>query len=140
MHISVRGSGRPIHCLHRHVPISASWKIPQRNFYRNSLHNPVPCGNPDGHSSKYNHVHVQQLPRNMRSDFKKWLVLQGGMYVFQLFDYYSGSRILLLVAFFMCVAVGWIYGTIQHFDTSVEFSGIFCVFLQALIGFTTTSR
>ena len=33
------------------------------------------------------------------------------MYVFQLFDYYAGSRIILLVAFFECVVVAWIYGT-----------------------------
>ena len=32
------------------------------------------------------------------------------MYVFQLFDYYSGSRIILFVAAFSCVAVAWIYG------------------------------
>lgn len=38
------------------------------------------------------------------------LVFQGGMYIFQLFDYYSGSRIILLVAFFMCIAIGYIYG------------------------------
>lgn len=37
-------------------------------------------------------------------------MLQGGMYVFQLFDYYSGSRIILFVAAFMCVAVAWCYG------------------------------
>ena len=39
---------------------------------------------------------------------------QGGMYVFQLFDYYSGSRIILFVGFFMCVAVAWIYGTTRQ--------------------------
>ena len=32
------------------------------------------------------------------------------MYVFQLFDYYSGSRIILFVAAFSCIAVAWIYG------------------------------
>ena len=32
------------------------------------------------------------------------------MFVFQLFDYYAGSRIILLVAFFECIVVGWVYG------------------------------
>ena len=32
------------------------------------------------------------------------------MYVFQLFDYYSGSRIILLVAFCECIAIAYIYG------------------------------
>ena len=38
---------------------------------------------------------------------------QGGMYIFQLFDYYSGSRIILVVAFFECLVVGWIYGRLS---------------------------
>ena len=43
----------------------------------------------------------------------QFYVFQGGMYVFQLFDYYSGSRIILFVAAFMCVTVAWIYGMLQ---------------------------
>ena len=49
-------------------------------------------------------------------------ILQGGMYVFQLFDYYSGSRIILFVAAFMCVAVAWIYGKFtDHTLNSLRF-------------------
>ncbi|KAL3880188.1 hypothetical protein ACJMK2_032451 [Sinanodonta woodiana] len=44
------------------------------------------------------------------------MVCPGGMYVFQLFDYYSGSRIILFVAAFMCVAVAWIYGINRFYD------------------------
>jgi len=44
------------------------------------------------------------------------MVTQGGMYVFQIFDFYSGSRIILLVAFFECIAVGWVYGVDRFID------------------------
>lgn len=38
---------------------------------------------------------------------------QGGMYVFQLFDYYSASRIVLVVAFFECITVAFVYGMFE---------------------------
>ncbi|XP_064637035.1 sodium- and chloride-dependent creatine transporter 1-like isoform X2 [Lineus longissimus] len=47
----------------------------------------------------------------------------GGMYVFQLFDYYSGSRIVLLVAFFECLVVAWIYGIRRFYDNLLMMYG-----------------
>lgn len=44
------------------------------------------------------------------------MTMNGGMYVFQLFDYYSGSRIILIVAFFECLAVAYIYGARRFYD------------------------
>ncbi|XP_070564521.1 sodium- and chloride-dependent GABA transporter 2-like [Ptychodera flava] len=48
------------------------------------------------------------------------LIMNGGMYVFQIFDYYSASGIALLwVSFFQATAVGWVYGPkrlYNHFE------------------------
>ncbi|XP_064636559.1 sodium- and chloride-dependent taurine transporter-like [Lineus longissimus] len=44
------------------------------------------------------------------------MVTNGGMYVFQLFDYYAGSKIILLIAFFEVVVVSWIYGIDRFYD------------------------
>lgn len=44
------------------------------------------------------------------------MVTNGGMYVFQLYDYYPASRIVLLVAFFESVVVAYIYGVDRFYD------------------------
>ncbi|CAH8590856.1 unnamed protein product [Dicrocoelium dendriticum] len=38
------------------------------------------------------------------------MVTEGGMYLFQLFNHYAGSLIILLTAFFECLVVGYFYG------------------------------
>ena len=44
-------------------------------------------------------------------------LLQAGMYIFQIFDYYSASGYTLLwVCFFEVVAVGWVYGEYGSMD------------------------
>ncbi|KAM3914765.1 sodium- and chloride-dependent taurine transporter [Leptodactylus fuscus] len=52
------------------------------------------------------------------------MVTQGGMYVFQLFDYYAASGVCLLwVAFFECIAVAWVYGADKLYDNIEDMIG-----------------
>ncbi|XP_070792985.1 sodium- and chloride-dependent taurine transporter isoform X1 [Pituophis catenifer annectens] len=52
------------------------------------------------------------------------MVTEGGMYVFQLFDYYAASGVCLLwVAFFECIAVAWVYGADNFYDAIEDMIG-----------------
>lgn len=52
------------------------------------------------------------------------MVTEGGMYVFQLFDFYSASgSALLWVALFESVAVGWVYGGDRFYDNMASMIG-----------------
>ncbi|XP_029457239.1 sodium- and chloride-dependent taurine transporter isoform X1 [Rhinatrema bivittatum] len=52
------------------------------------------------------------------------MVTQGGMYVFQLFEYYAASGVCLLwVAFFECIAVAWVYGADKFYDAVEDMIG-----------------
>uniref|UniRef100_A0A672PKT4 Transporter n=1 Tax=Sinocyclocheilus grahami TaxID=75366 RepID=A0A672PKT4_SINGR len=51
-------------------------------------------------------------------------IVDGGMYVFQLFDFYAASGVCLLwVAFFECVAVAWVYGADNFYDAIEDMIG-----------------
>uniref|UniRef100_A0A8C8ZIB0 Transporter n=1 Tax=Prolemur simus TaxID=1328070 RepID=A0A8C8ZIB0_PROSS len=52
------------------------------------------------------------------------MVTEGGMYVFQLFDYYAASGVCLLwVAFFECFVIAWIYGGDNFYDSIEDMIG-----------------
>lgn len=52
------------------------------------------------------------------------MVTEGGMYVFQLFDYYSASGITLLwQSFWECVVIAWVYGADRFMDDVARMIG-----------------
>nr|XP_054750074.1 sodium- and chloride-dependent taurine transporter-like [Lytechinus pictus] len=52
------------------------------------------------------------------------MVMEGGMYVFQIFDTYAVSGIALLwIAFFEGIAVSWVYGANRFYDNLVDMIG-----------------
>ncbi|RUS84339.1 hypothetical protein EGW08_007871 [Elysia chlorotica] len=83
---------------------------------------------------------VDQYPKLLRKGYRKeifiavcccamflvglTMVTNGGMYVFQIFDYYSGSRIILLVAFIELFAISYVYGKSRFYDNVLMMVGL----------------
>ncbi|XP_048462621.1 sodium- and chloride-dependent taurine transporter-like [Rhincodon typus] len=63
------------------------------------------------------------------------MVTEGGLYVFQLFDYYAASGMCLLwVAFFECIAIAWVYGNcLSFYDTLLRRIGLLVPLLTQLV-------
>ncbi|XP_054883007.1 solute carrier family 6 member 22, tandem duplicate 2 isoform X1 [Poeciliopsis prolifica] len=52
------------------------------------------------------------------------MVTEGGLYVFQLFDYYACSGMtLLFIAILQSICIGWVYGADGHYDNVEDMIG-----------------
>ncbi|XP_029309657.1 sodium- and chloride-dependent GABA transporter 2-like [Cottoperca gobio] len=52
------------------------------------------------------------------------MVTEGGLYVFQLFDYYACSGIpLILFAILECLCIGWVYGADHYYNNITDMIG-----------------
>lgn len=47
------------------------------------------------------------------------LITQGGIYVLQIIDWYCASFSLMLISFFECIAIAWVYG-VDRFYKDIE--------------------
>ncbi|XP_076804194.1 sodium- and chloride-dependent creatine transporter 1-like isoform X1 [Clavelina lepadiformis] len=61
------------------------------------------------------------------------MITEGGMYVFQIFDYYSASGMTLLwMSFWECITVAWIYGVSRYYRNLEDMIGYKPCFLMKI--------
>ena len=67
-------------------------------------------------------------------------VMQGGMYVLQIMDWYSSVFTLMIISFCECLVIGWIYGASRFYiDISLMRGSEPCIYWKILWCFITPS-
>ena len=63
----------------------------------------------------------------------RFSLFQGGIYSFQIVDYYAAAMSLMYIAFFECVAIVWIYGTKRMSANIKDMTGSYPNFIFRLL-------
>ncbi len=52
------------------------------------------------------------------------ILLQGGMYIMQLLDYFAASWSLLIIGFCECIVIAWVYGKCHRLHKTIIITGV----------------
>lgn len=64
---------------------------------------------------------TEGIPATNCISIKIMITFQNGIYVMYLFDWYSASFSLMIVAFLELVVVAWVYGMFMYLDSTAIF-------------------
>lgn len=95
------------------VPSPDQTRSPQRAAVAVCLHRLLPGWTGHGHTGKsHRWMDVLCWRSSLFLMIRLFCVVQGGLYVFQIYDHFSCSGAsLLLLSIFQSLAIGWVYGT-----------------------------
>lgn len=111
------------------VPSPDQTRSPQRAAVAVCLHRLLPGWTGHGHTGKsHRWMDVLCWRSSLFLMSRLFCVVQGGLYVFQIYDHFSCSGAsLLLLSIFQSLAIGWVYGTNPNSSLLLALSSpVFC--------------